>query len=819
MVRYLFVKMITFVIVLSFLPQFAQNQELSLQGGSLKISFDKTCRITSLVNINSGKNYLLKNDTSYLLSVRINGKYLHPENVQKLHSRILLTFADNLIVDIFFRENEDYLSLKINKLTGKQAGDVELIVWGPYFTSISDTVGETVGVVRNKDFAIGIQSLNVKTMGGYPWYENDRMPEMDIFEQPDYNVYSKNKRYVLYRVEAAKPVKGGSSLQAYCRNRDKKRIISNLGYKKYIAPPWHDGGVVGSEIALFGCKPSEVLKIISEIEINEKLPHTLIDGEWAKTSEKAAGAYIIMDFSEKNIDEALEIVKKAGLKNLYHANIFKTWGHFELIKESFPNGKEGLKKCVEKADKVGITLGVHTLSNFITTNDAYVTPVPDKRLAKVGSSVLTKNVKENDTVLEILSPEFFRQYKKSNLKTVMLGEELIRFKKLSDTLPWRLSDCRRGAYETKISKHKAGDTVSLLADHAYKVFLTNAELTEDVAKNIADLFNKTGLTQISFDGLEGNLSTGLGVYGESLMPNTWYWNLTEKKRQNIIVHASRPTHFFWHIFTRLNWGEPWYAGFRESQTETRLKNQDYFKRNYIPGMLGWFSMREDMSLADMEWLLARSAAYDAGYAFVTSFKVLKKHGLSDKLLELIKQWEHARLSRAFPDSLKREMKNVKNEYHLEPLAKNSWNLYKVKSYFIKHLYRQHQPGEPVFTSAKIYNPYYRQQAFITVKVTDDTKCNNVSLEFDNYKVVNFPVTLQKGQLMTYDGKKIIVFDKNWNEIKRIDDFVPALILDKGMHTVNVDAGFDGGNEPSVKVEIRYISKPVLISSKRKTNTY
>ena len=61
--------------------------------------------------------------------------------------------------------------------------------------------------------------------------------------------------------------------------------------------------------------------------------------------------------------------------------------HFDL-NDRFPSGREGLRDVVERAEARGIHVGVHTLSNFITTNDPYVTPVPDPRLARVGSSRL-----------------------------------------------------------------------------------------------------------------------------------------------------------------------------------------------------------------------------------------------------------------------------------------------------------------------------------------------------------------------------------------------------------------------------------------------
>ena len=43
---------------------------------------------------------------------------------------------------------------------------IDAVIWGPYPTTISKIIGEIIGVVRNDNFALGIQVLNVKTLGG-----------------------------------------------------------------------------------------------------------------------------------------------------------------------------------------------------------------------------------------------------------------------------------------------------------------------------------------------------------------------------------------------------------------------------------------------------------------------------------------------------------------------------------------------------------------------------------------------------------------------------------------------------------------------------
>jgi hypothetical protein len=156
---------------------------------------------------------------------------------------------------------------------------------------------------------------------------------------------------------------------------------------------------------------------------------------------------------------------------------------------------------------------------------------------------------------------------------------------------------------------------------------------------------------------------------------------------HIINDASNAHHFTWHIATRYNWGEPWYAGFRESQTLYRLKNQLYFTRNLMPRMLGWFSVRQDTSIQDAEWLCARAAGYDAGFALATSFgsqakqasaAVDTKQTANNQVFDAICQWEAARQTGAFPESVKKDLRDVDREFHLSAVGPGEWDLNPTK---------------------------------------------------------------------------------------------------------------------------------------------
>ncbi len=798
---------ITVILLLVAITSCSRNEDLIFPAGKLNIGLNKSGKITGLVDADKNVEYAHSgSDPKSIMAVKVNGELEYPASFENREGEgaILLSYPKNGIeATVQVIKKDRYTTFELTSIT--RENDIELVLWGPFETNINETIGETVGVVRNKDFSIGIQALNKRTLGGYPTNEDDSTPSYDIFGTTSL-VDISDSLNILYRGHTALPKDFGSALQAYTRNRNKERVVATMGHEHYMAPSYGDEGIIGSKIALFGCAPKEVLNTLEAIELGEGLPHPTIDGVWSKRAVSATSAYLIQDFGTATIDEAIALTKKAGLQYLYHSGPFLNWGHFDLQKEAFPENWDSMQECVDKAKQQGIKLGVHTLSNFITPNDPYVSPIPDERLAKVGSSVLVNDIDGEERNIEIREPTFFNQMGNNSLHTVVIGEELIRYESVSETAPWVLLNCQRGAFGTQANAHKKEDKISKLADHGYKTFLTNTDLGIEMSKKLADLYNKTGLKQISFDGLEGNYSTGMGAYGELLFVDAWYNNLQPEVKNDYIMDASRPGHYFWHMFTRMNWGEPWYAGFRESQTSYRLLNQDYFRRNFIPCMLGWFSMRDNTSLEDIEWMLARSAAFDAGYALVTSVDLVNKNGFGDEILEKIKQWEEARLGGAFTDEQKKRMENINDEFSLERISDSNWGLTPYSVQRFEHELKVRQPGEPVW-SVFDYDNIFSSQPLQFILTTKNTTVSGISIEIDDFKKIELDISIQKGENLKYNGgTEVVLYDKSWNRIKSIPVDSEKFMVSTGDHKIKVDCTFSAKEEASLKLEIKTAGK-------------
>ena len=277
--------------------------------GNLTLGLDGQGRILELTDTASGLNYLAEEVPSHLLSIRVEGEIFPPEQLlfDRKEGLITLRYPQDIQAEIRVKGKAEHLSFEVLSLAADN--EVEMVIWGPYAT--------TIGVARSEAFALGIQSLNPKTLGGFPWRDNDCMPQLDIFETSDFTDLSEEgKRQVLYRVEAAKPEDFGSTLQAYCRNRNRERIVENWGHTGYLVPPFDDGGVIGSRIALFGCPGGKALETIGRIEIEEGLPHPTVDGRWGKTAPSASAAYMILSFGLHQAGRSALALPSGAFQNL-----------------------------------------------------------------------------------------------------------------------------------------------------------------------------------------------------------------------------------------------------------------------------------------------------------------------------------------------------------------------------------------------------------------------------------------------------------------------------------------------------------------------
>ena len=260
----------------------------------------------------------------------------------------------------------------------------------------------------------------------------------------------------------------------------------------------------------------------------------------------------------------------------------------------------------------------------------------------------------------------------------------------------------------------------------------------------------------------------------------------------------------------MNWGEPWYAGFRESQTLYRFKNQLYFERNLMPHMLGWFALRPDTSIEDAEWLLARAAGYDAGFALATSLAssaqlaadahsadAVKRFGATGAILEAVKQWETARMGRAFPPEIKAALRDNAIEFHLDPVSEGRWNLYAARTDRFTHDAARGEVTRHTFQNSDAAQPLQW-----VVRCVGQQSLSGVAVEVNGKPLLGLDgcVLPPGGSLKYTGGADACVYDSTWKELTRVPVAAASAQVGVGDQQIGIRCQSQSGS--SLKIDLR-----------------
>ena len=816
-----------FIALVSLISIFSCNREkIAFETPLLKVGINGKGFITSIFDRGGSAEYLPKGESAPILTLYSEPSYIQPSAAEYSPSegKLKLKYPNGSTAVISVEARGAYIRFEL--LSVEPRNGVDAVVWGPYPTVINEKIGETICVVRNKKFAFGLQALDINTIEGLPDGDDncggggviEPLPGQVLPDslkdkigkrvEVNVNITGDMPEYIrLYRGSAAIRKLYGSELRLFSRDRRIARVIKNwLGNKDYTqyAEPI-DVDFTGSAIAMFGCPEPMTLDVIEKIELGEGLPHPVFDGTWIKRSSFPGEAYLL---NEDDPLKSIKYAKACGFRLIHIGDIFQTWGHFGYSQKRFPGGIKEIEREVANAGKEGISIGIHTLGMFTGKNDSYITPVPSDSLCKTGSTILTRDAGADDNVIYIKDPVYFKYL--GSTHTAKIGNELLNYSKVSEDEPWRLLDCQRGQYGTGQDNHGSGDVIDKLTNDSYSGFYPDINLQDTYARRLAEVCNETGVDLMDFDGFGGESPTGHGTYGAARFIDTWYKNI-ERAR---LVCGAGTFHYYWHIYAFMNWGEPWYNALRESQVNYRIENQRYFDRNLMPGMLGWFTLNPEFRPEEVEWIQARSAAFDAGYLLRVD-ESIEKSGFKDQLFEAIREWQKARKSGAFSAELRELMKDPKNEFHLEKSGDDIWNLYPVKlARGFEHKFRDVQTGEPVASKFIVNNPFQEQplQFYISASATDNdmsSTASNIQLKINNYQTLELDVALKSGDRLICDGEKIYLCDKNWMKQKVIyNGKIP--VMGNGNSEIVVSTDFSSHGSPHLGFEFKFAGKPEIV---------
>jgi hypothetical protein len=781
-----------------------------LENNYFKISISEKGQVTELLEKKSGKNLLIPGYSVSLITIEIKGNK-YPITSWKRSGEILkFRFKETgTEIDIKVNSKSEYLSFEITNVNSGKF--IDKVIWGPYHVLPSEKIGQSIGIAYDNSTAIGFMGLNLKSRGGFEIATRERFGN------------------------AAKRIDGGASLTGFVRDRSTYRVMDNWEQKLGQAVPVNDSDakITGAKFAMYCISSADLTKVIEKIVLDENLPHIKNGETWNKISNYSTSSKFIMSYNVNNIEACIDIAKQAGITCVYHGGIFETWGTFKVKERDFPNGNQSVRECSDKAEKNGINLGAHTLTNFVTTNDPLVTPIPHSGLVLAGITKLKKSISETDNELLLHNEMVRAAYHEPNLDkvnprwrehtAVRIGNEIIEYTHATADGQLILKDCQRGAFGTNVVAHKKGEQVARLMSHGYKVFFPDINLQDEMAKNLAKFFNEANLKRISFDGIEGGLANGHGRYGSDRFVKVFYDNLNNP---NIVANSSDVTHFGWHYFSNESWGEPWTSkNFREAHLDHRIQVQKGLKEDLLPRKMGQFSINAKTTKKDMEWVMGLGAGFDAGVDFYISPNFEEINNDAENVLAEIKKWEDARMNGLFTEVQKEKLRDpytfygldVKNGVaHLvfieswEPEGEEAQNenevnslpssILKSNSEFIisrdfKHKNMITEPGQPTASIWDYVCVGWKQklQYVIRLPKTSKEEVKGIYLKVGTQKTV-MPFTLKPGDYIVNKGNSILQHYSENHQIKEeVTLSTSSFTVNEGQNKIEFDYKGNGRN--------------------------
>jgi len=456
-------------------------------------------------------------------------------------------------------------------------------------------------------------------------------------------------------------------------------------------------GFVGSKVALIACPRESLREIMQEVvSAAPDLPHSPIGGPWALGPEINRGSYLFNfgNLSAHTVKGWIDVAHALGFNQIdFHGGASFRFGDFRPNPETYPHGYASLRAVIDKLHASGIKAGLHTYAFFIDKSCPYVTPAPDRRLAKDATFTLAAPLTAEDTTVSVVEPTtdmsavtgFFVR----NSVTLQIDDELIAYSGVSHEPPYVFTGCKRGACGTHPAPHPQGAQAQHLKE-CFGLFVPDPDtsLFAEVAAKTAAIYNECGFDMIYLDALDGeDVLGGAGNswhYGSQFVFEIW-----KRLKRPALMEMSTFHHHLWYVRSRLGaWDHPSRSYKRFIDVHCKANEANLLM--FLPGQLGWWAIKtwsgqqvEPTLPDDIEYLCCKALGTDTGLSLmgVDPDNIHQAPALP-RLAAIFKSYEDLRHANYFPEPIKARLRVPGDEYTLEQTPEGQWRFRPVQ--YAKH---------------------------------------------------------------------------------------------------------------------------------------
>ena len=425
-------------------------------------------------------------------------------------------------------------------------------------------------------------------------------------------------------------------------------------------------------------------------------------------------SYLVTDFSEKNLTSVLEVCKKGGFEYLLVKSPFLTYGHYQWNPE-FARNDKAVARMVQRAEDEGIHLGLLVQPDAISENDPYFSAKNSKHFFREGKVELFSDITDNDVDIALLYNEVIKGV--SSLNLILIEDELISYgtiERAGDLL--LLHHCSRGVCGTRRSSHSTEAEAYKIWDSPGRFVAPEGSLQDSVRLWLNRRIEASGVKFVLWDGDSG---------------------------QEMIDGS------------------------------IRVRQVERWAANDSLACLGWINLhaadkkRHATSIDDVEWIMSKAAAFDAGYGVLADHKTLKEHGQLGKILEKMRQWDSLRYSGGLSDGQREAMRDPYSDWHLEQNEDGGFELFQRN--YSRRYHCRFVEADSLLIAAEPWEWKADQEGRFGLRIQVNGQVAVKDPMVNTEKgLVMFPCVIKPNQQLVYDFDEVAyVMDANGNTIKEV----------------------------------------------------
>lgn len=470
-------------------------------------------------------------------------------------------------------------------------------------------------------------------------------------------------------------------------------------------------GFAGRQAGLVAGPADRLIDLLCNMALAGGVLRTPCGGPWSLKSDANRASYLFGTWmDEPSVDDWLRLMDKSGCRIMHFHAWWKTRGHYEIDPACFPGGMPQFEEVCRRFKARGKRLGMHTLSAAVQFGDPFVDPKWFDDYETDAEYTLARPYRRGDAELYVNEKPGAKHAKiltgNTNGNILRLGDNLLQYSDFTTEPPYRFTGVtmalapygeeavfddtqavmtKREAELTGGGKsvrtltrpeYPAGHAVSYL-HHRYAEFSPKpgSKLAEATTDCIADVFNRCGMEEIFFDGMEVCNTQ----YSVDWLRDRTFAKLKQQPTGIISGSSMRSADNWWYRSQFGYWDHPQFLPkvFHARHITAVASTAD---TEFLRTDLGWWNIRAGNATArsyfpdEAEYFGCKCSAEDA----TTSI-----HGLStitdgplkfvaDLQLTITGWWENLRYARAFKPGLQARMRDLSTDWRLRQDGTGAW---------------------------------------------------------------------------------------------------------------------------------------------------